>query len=272
MTVNSPVHKYKSNFKDCSDACFGTPSYVCLSVRPQEKFKFFKRLLYNRSFCEKLHRLSFQIGRMFRFRNSDSGTPHFFTFCYVFTFREKSFVGNCSDLASVDNRMFQDCRWGFSLQHLYGFAFIPDLDTDFKTSFFLNHEQLEHHLEVLVLLLKGISTAENIWFWLKPSWRSSVAKLQRKCFSPGTKSKVCAATHTCQLRMNGHFSCTEVWQRNASAPSKQIIQCIILYIHSIHILLIYHQRSFPQPCISFGRRSLCNSETVYIYWSQINMP
>ena len=175
---------------------------------------------------------------------------------------KKSFVGNCSD-----DRMFQDCRWGFSLQHFYGFAFIPDLDTDFKTSFFLNLEQLEHHLEVLVLLLKGISTAENIWFWLKPSWRSSVAKLQRKCFSPGTKSKVCAAPHTCQLRMNGHFSCTEVWQRNASAPSKQIIQCIILYIHSIHILLIYHQRSFPRPCISFGRRSLCYSETVYIYWS-----
>ena len=158
MTVNSPVHKYKSNFKDCSDACFVTPSYVCLSVRPQERFNFlflkthfFKRLFYNRSFCEKLHRLSFQIGRMFRLRNSDSGTPHFFTFCYVFTFREKSFVGNCSDLGSVDDRMFQDCRWGFSLQHLYGFAFIPDLDTDFKTSFFLNYEQLEHHLEVLYL-------------------------------------------------------------------------------------------------------------------------
>ena len=93
MTVNSPVHKYKSNFKDCSDACFGTPSYVCLSVRPQEKFKFFKRLFYNRSFCEKLHRLSFQIGRMFRFRISDSGTPHFFTFCYVFTFRKNFFCG-----------------------------------------------------------------------------------------------------------------------------------------------------------------------------------
>ena len=67
---------------------------------------------------------------------------------------KKSFVGNCSDLAPVDDRMFQDCRWGFSLQHLYGFAFIPDLDTDFKTSFFLDYEQLEHHLEVLVLPLK----------------------------------------------------------------------------------------------------------------------
>ena len=92
--------------------------FVCPLARKKSlnfisKNSIVKRLFYNRSFCEKLHRLSFQIGRMFRFRNSDSGTPHFFTFCYVFTFREKvlweiaviwaQLTTGCSKIADEDS-------------------------------------------------------------------------------------------------------------------------------------------------------------------------